>query len=327
MDDHTPLYNSRITKNYLEYLDKFYQGVDIEKILKASGITHQEVDDPGLWFTQHQVDRFQEALIRETGNHSFSREVGRYLASSEGLGPVRQYMLGLLSPMAIYMLMGKLYTMLSRAATVKTKKIGNSAVEIISTPKSGVNEKKYQCENRLGSFESLARLFTKGYARIEHPSCIHKGDSACRYIISWERVSSIMWKRARYGLLIFSIFTLVWLYHTLPLEKWIDALFTGIFLNTVSILFSQHVEKKEFIKTIEAQGNAAEELFEEMNIRYNNAVLIQEIGQATSAILNINELLNQVMTIIQKRLDFDRGMIMLADEQKKHAPLHCRLWV
>jgi len=318
MNDYTPLYSSRITKNYLEYLNKFYQGVDIAKILKSSGITRQEVEDPGHWFTQHQVDRFQEALIRETGNQNISRDVGRYLASSEGLGPVRQYMLGLLNPMAIYMLMGKLYTMLSRGAVVKTKKSGYSAVEIISTPKSGVNEKQYQCENRLGSFESLARLFTKGFARIEHPSCIHKGDSACLYIINWERTASIMWKRARYTLLLFSIVTLVGLYQTLPLEMWMYGLFTGIFINIVSILFSQHVEKKEFIKTIEAQGNAAEELFEEMNIRYSNAVLTQEIGQATSAILNINGLLTQVMTIIQKRLDFDRGMILLADEQKIH---------
>ncbi len=318
MNDYTPLYSSRITKNYLEYLEKFYQGVDIIKILKSSGITHQEVEDPGHWFTQRQVDSFQEALITETGNQNISRDVGRYLASSKGLGPVRQYMLGLLNPMAIYMLMGKLYTMLSRGAVVKTKKSGYSAVEIIATPKPGVNEKKYQCENRLGSFESLARLFTKGYARIEHPSCFHKGDSACRYIINWERTPSIIWKWARYSLLFFSILTLAWLYQTLPLEMWLYGLFTGIFINIVSILFTQQVEKKEFIKIIEAQGNAAEELFEEMNSRYNNAVLIQEIGQATSAILDINGLLNQVITIIQKRLDFDRGMILLADEQNKH---------
>ena len=318
MNDHTPLYSSRITKNYLEYLDKFYQGVDIGKILKYSGMTSQEVEDPGHWFTQHQVDRFQEALINETENQHLSRDVGRYLASSDGLGPVRQYMLGLLNPMAIYMLMGKLYTMLSRAAVIQTKKIGASTVEIISTPKPGVHEKEYQCENRLGSFESLARLFTKGYAKIEHPSCTHKGDSACRYIINWERTSSIYWKHARNGLLIATIGLLTWLYYALPFEIWIYSLIAGVVANLGSNLFFQNVEKKEFIKTIEAQGNAAEELFEEMNIRYNNAVLTQEIGQATSAIFNIDRLLDKVMAIIRKRLDFDRGMILLANEQKTH---------
>lgn len=318
MNEKIPLYSSRITKNYVEYLTKFYPDIDIDAVLEFSSISRQEVEDPGHWFAQDQVDKFQITIVDATGNQNISRDVGRYLASSEGLGPVRQYMLGLLNPMAIYMLMGKLYTMLSRGAVVKTKKIGNSAVEIVSTPKPGVKEKQYQCENRLGSFESLARLFTKGYAKIEHPSCFHRGDRACRYIISWERTPSILWKRTRNAFLVVSVFSLFLLYYAYPTVSWGYAVLLGAVANLVLITFSQVVEKKELIKTIEFQGNAAEDLLEEMNIRYNNAVLIQEIGQAISATLQINEMLDEVMAIIQKRLDFDRGMIVLPDEKNTH---------
>ncbi|MEE4352006.1 MAG: PAS domain S-box protein [Desulfatiglans sp.] len=53
-----------------------------------------------------------------------------------------------------------------------------------------------------------------------------------------------------------------------------------------------------------------------MNIRYNNAMLIQEIGQATSSIMGIHELPKTVLQLMEKRLDFDRGMIMLANREK-----------
>ena len=45
-------------------------------------------------------------------------------------------------------------------------------------------------------------------------------------------------------------------------------------------------------------------------------MLVQEIGQATSTIMDIDKLIAAVLGIIEKRLDFDRGMIMLADRER-----------
>ena len=45
-------------------------------------------------------------------------------------------------------------------------------------------------------------------------------------------------------------------------------------------------------------------------------LLIQEIGQATSMILDSEKLLKLVMEAMEKRLDFDRGMIMLANQER-----------
>ena len=53
-----------------------------------------------------------------------------------------------------------------------------------------------------------------------------------------------------------------------------------------------------------------------MNIRYNNALLVQEIGQATSTILEIDKLINIVTSIMKKRLDFDRGTVLLPNSEK-----------
>ena len=63
-------------------------------------------------------------------------------------------------------------------------------LRLVSTPKPGVNEKPYQCENRIGIFESLwVSTSPIDLPTVEHPLCFHKGDNACCYIISWEKNS------------------------------------------------------------------------------------------------------------------------------------------
>ena len=77
---------------------------------------------------------------------------------------------------------------------------------------------------------------------------------------------------------------------------------------------------------VENQQKAAEETLFESEVRYNNAMLVQEIGQATSTIMDISKLIATVMGIIEKRLEFDRGIIMLADKGTGIPQIRCRLW-
>jgi PAS domain S-box-containing protein/putative nucleotidyltransferase with HDIG domain len=81
-------------------------------------------------------------------------------------------------------------------------------------------------------------------------------------------------------------------------------------------LYTEYLEKKELLSNIQNQGDAADSLLDQINKRYNEALLIQEIGQASSMILDIDKLLVSIMGSLEKGLDFDRGMIMLANKQK-----------
>ena len=189
MSESTPLYNSRITKVYIQYLSKFYPDIDLEAVLNEAGIARYEIEDPAHWFTQEQQDRLHDILVARTGNPHIARESGRYSTTSAGLGATKQYALGLMSPATIYLLIEKIHALMSRGANVSAKKIGTNQVEITAVPKAGVHEKPYQCENRSGTFESIARMFTDKFAHIDHPSCVHKGDESCRYIISWTKAA------------------------------------------------------------------------------------------------------------------------------------------
>jgi PAS domain S-box-containing protein len=313
-NDRTPLYNSRIFNTYIEYIKKYYPDVDIDFIVESADMSISEIEDPGQWFSQYQVNRFHEIIVAKTGNKSISREAGRYTTSAKRIGAPKQYALGLMNLSSVYLMFGKLSSLLTRGATAKVNKLGPNSVEIINTPTPGTNERPHQCENRIGSIESAAKLFTNKFARVEHPACLHKGDSHCRYIVSWEWSASLSWNRVRNYFLILSALGCLVLYIVLPIGQWgFCSLAIGI-LALLLWLFSDHVIKKELKATIETQGDAAKDLLNEINIRYNNAVVVQEIGQATSMILDINKLINTVVNIIAHRLKFDRGIIILSKE-------------
>lgn len=311
------IYNSRILRSYIHYMDVHYPDADIDSILQHAEISKYELDDPGHWFNQRQVDRFFEKTVEVTQNPAIARESGRFAVLNETADPVRQLTLGLLRVSSIYLLLAKLYPMLSRGAHVKTQKLSANQVQIIVNPIADVKESPHQCENRIGMFEALSALFTDNYAEIEHPACIHKGEDHCRYVVTWKEPAYSKWKR------LFGIATVVnamiagTTFFMLPIVHWL-LVFSAQCIVCLGIYLRAAVfERQALANTIQNQGNVAEDHIKEIDYRYRGALLVQKIGQATSTILDVNKLSAMVLENIQHYLDFDRGLIMLADKARK----------
>jgi class 3 adenylate cyclase len=311
-----PLYNSRLIRNYVEYLRKFHPDLDINDILAYSWITTYELEDQGHWFSQWQVDRFHERLAHLTGDSTISRKVGRYAASSEASGALRNYTLGFMTPGAAYWLFEKIASHATRACTFKSRKVNSNKFEIKATPKPGVSMKPYQCDNTIGQLEALSKLFTGKYPKIEHPECLHKGHDFCRYVITLEKTPSFVWRSLRNYLILPSLFVCLGLHFFIASISWLALifLFTSIVLG-ISFYF-EHLERQELAKNVEGQQDAVKLLLDQINIRYNDAQLVKEIGQATSMLLDVQRLLQAVMEAIEKRLDFDRGGIWLVSPER-----------
>ena len=155
-----------------------------------------QLDDEGHWLTQRQVDRFHEILVQTTQDPDISRKVGRFSATSRASGALGQYLLGFINPATAYAFLEKINARLSRGAVLKIKAIGADQIEAKAILQPGVIEKPYQCLNRLGTMESVAKLFTNKFATIEHPVCIHKGGDCCLYIITWEKTRPLSGRRS-----------------------------------------------------------------------------------------------------------------------------------
>jgi hypothetical protein len=309
MDD-TALYNSRIFKSFVEYLDKYFPDIDIASILKYANIEFYQLNDEGHWFTQEQSDRFHEILVQTIKDPNIARKVGRFSATSSASGALGQYLLGLINPATAYSFMEKMNARLSRGAVLKIKTIATNQVEATAILQPGVVEKPYQCLNRLGIMESVAKLFTNKYASIDHSVCIHKGGDRCLYIITWEKSRSFVWKKIRsYSLIIGFAICLIFL-GILRSVYWDTLVFFYIVMVLGVTLYSEYLEKNELVASIQKQGDSAERLLDNINKRYSEAQLIQEIGQASSMIIEVDELLRFTMESLGKRLG-----------------LYCQLWI
>ncbi len=311
LDD--PLYNSRVIKNYVEYVKAFHPSVDLDAVLVHAGITTYELEDQGHWFSQRQVDRFHDRLVRATGDPEISRKVGRYAASSKASGAVKHYALGFMSPAAAYWTMEKIAPHLTRASTVKTRKLRSNAFEVTFTPRPGTAQKPYQCENLMGQLEAISRLFTKKFAKIEHPQCMHRDGESCVYEISFEMSAPFIWRASRNYFILFGFAICLGLVHAYPSVTWGSALIVfALGFMGISLCF-QSLENRELARNIESQREAAKLLLDQINIRYNDAQVVKEIGQAASMLLDIRKLLDRVINAMAKRLDYDRGGIWLKD--------------
>jgi PAS domain S-box-containing protein len=313
VDLHTPLYNSRIMRVYVEYLHQHYPEIDIDKVLNYAEVTRPELEDSAHWFSQYQVDRFHTKIAEKTASKNISHAVGRYAVSSEVLGIFKKIAISLVNPASVYMLIGKLYSLISRAVVVETKRVGDTRVEIAVSLNPGVNEKAYQCQNRIGSFEAIGRHFSNQYSKVDHPQCIHRGDPSCLYQVAWEKSQSLLWLRLRNIITAASALASIILLFVLPTSTWMEvSLLLGLAALSVQA-YSQHLTIKDLRHTVKAQGDIAEEHLEGIKSQYNSSLLVEEIGSATSTLMDMQTLLETVAKVMKNRLSYDRGMLLLSD--------------
>ncbi|MBU2498598.1 MAG: GAF domain-containing protein, partial [Proteobacteria bacterium] len=150
----------------------------------------------------------------------------------------------------------------------------------------------------------------------------HKGGDHCRYVITLEKTPSFVWKTLRNYLVLPSLLACVGLHFLVPSISWplVIMLFVSILFG-ISYYF-ERLENRELAKNIEGQQDAVKLLLDQINIRYNDAQLIKEIGQAASTLMDIETLLKSVIKAIENRLDFDRGGIWLANQERTSLLYH-----
>jgi putative nucleotidyltransferase with HDIG domain len=314
--DNRPLYSARGLYLYIKLIKRKYSYVNIGEILNYANMELHQLEDEGHSFTQEQIDRFYEKAVQLTGNKSLAREAGKYAASPDGLGLIRHYILGLVNPAQAYELIGKYAHNFVKSSIYESKKIRSNAVEITVTPNEGVNEKPYQCENRMGYWEAISLIFNYKLPSIEHPECMFEGGRSCRYIVTWQEAHSTFWKKIRNIITIFLFILVLTTAFLFPDTAIINVLAMSFSIIVLISLFITTLEKRELQSAIETLREGVDQLMGQINVNYNNALFINEISHALGKQINIDHILSDVIHILEKRLDYDRGIILLTNKQK-----------
>ena len=219
-------------------------------------------------------------------------------------------------PARAYEIVGRIASNFTKSSRFESRLIAPNKAEITVTPNEGVSEKLFQCENRAGYMETIAMMFGYKPPKIEHPECIFRGGNVCRYIVSWEESRAIYWKRMGRiaALLFFPLFVSgVFLDPHLTFTTVLPvSLLAILFLNW----YAANIEGLELRAAIENLKGTGDKLLDQINLNYNNILTVNEVGQALSKRIEIDDILEEIVHILENRLDYDRGMVFLADQQK-----------
>ena len=232
------------------------------------------------------------------------------------MGAMRQYLLSLFSPSKAYELIGKFAPNFTKASQYKWRKLSANSCEITVYNIQGVNEKLYQCENRMGFLETCTSIFSYRMPVIEHEECLHKGGTCCRYEISWQESPAAQLKRRRNytAAALAALCTGFYLYN--PYFTLVAGLPASVLILWILTFYAMRLEVKEFKETLNNVNASSDELLEHIDLNYNHALLINEIGMALSKQLEVEDILASVTDVLQKRLLYDRGAIFFANPEK-----------
>jgi HD-GYP domain-containing protein (c-di-GMP phosphodiesterase class II) len=310
------VYSSRVIDPYLKLFKRFYPNLDVDYLLAYSGMTFWEVADQSHWFTHEQVSRFIHKAIELTGNAHLAREAGQFGVSPETFGVIRTYALSFINPHVMFDKVEHLAKQLVLSSVYTSRRLSDTSVEITVTPNPGSREELFQCENRLGVFEAGVRNFPQyRLLSIEHPECMFDGGKICRYIVKWKPTRAIHFTRLRN----LSVATVPLLSIPALLVEPI-ALFATLSFSACLFFFLDRLMVSARMAEIAAGMSHLEQtrdqLLEQLDINYNNARLTSELGQAISVQTTIHNVVESAMRILHERLDFDRGMILLANNDR-----------
>jgi HD-GYP domain-containing protein (c-di-GMP phosphodiesterase class II) len=311
------LYNSSIINTYIKMVKVRYPYVSVAALLGQAAMEPYQVEDEGHWFTQSQVDRFYEALVRLTGKTDIAREAGQYAASPEAIGGKSRFILGFIGPALVFEMVDKIADKFTRSARFSSRKLSRTEMEIVVSPNPGVSEQPYQCANRIGYFEAIVRAFHQKMLKVEHPECLFKGGSCCRYRISWSETKALLIKRIRNAFMILSALYFVISITLLPGASFSLAAPLSIVVLLVLTLSGEYLDKRDADAAFDNLRSSNEKLFEQLSLNYDHALMINEIGFSIAKQVRMAEILSGAMDIIRKWLDYDRGMILLADDERQ----------
>ncbi len=323
-DQNIPLYGSSGIEIYLKLLDAKYPAIDVEALLKHAEMEPYQVKDEGHMFSQRQINRFYTKLVELTGNSNIAREAGRFSSSPDALPTIYRSVLGLIGPVKYYELVGKYANRFSKASRYEAVKLGSNKVEITVTPYEGTKEESFQCDNRMGYWEAMSTFFKLKPSTISHPECLFKGNKVCRYIVSWPNSPIMALKKTRNILvlviallsIVFSVTYFITHSTRVPLVSFVT--FYAITMTIILILnwYLKKHETNNLVETIDILRNSSDEVIEQIDINYENSLLINEVGQILAKHSETRGLFSETIKVLHKRLDYDRILVMLANPEK-----------
>lgn len=305
---------SSLLQSFRIFLQEERPDLSFEKICHSSQIT-PTAKTP---VNGQQMGLFTRHLLNQSGNPQIILAAGRAAGRRAGLKFSRQLCLGLGGP-------GRLLGKIIRGQTTQSgrdwevTRSDSNRLDVIVPSHSGQG---WACQYHSGFLESLALLFNQQSPGLAHPFCRNRGDQHCHYQLTWDDSPAEPWRKRRNRIALLTGATLLtspWL----PIEAATALPPLGLAAMLAMTAFGGTMERNELRRHLQRQQATTEEVIDQANASLLNLQLTREIGQAISGRSDSEGLLQAVSDILSHQLDFDRGLILLADNQRKALYYRC----
>jgi signal transduction histidine kinase/CheY-like chemotaxis protein len=311
--------NSFIVRTYLRLLSRHYKHIEQDALLDYAGISRQDIAVSKENITNHKLRRFFERAVHLTENPNLAREVGRFYMSIDVAGFKKNYLLSILPPRFIFAKLSCVLKDISSPCKYKAKWHGQNKVDVFITPLHHELENKFHCSQRKGVIEALVESFSGSSAQIETHTCSCKGNNYCHYTVSWPVSKQLRWKRFWFSAAVALPVANLISYFFYPEFVVHKSLPTSAIILLILSLIVERTGKAHLQESMAAISDICDREQHALAQTRGNNELIAEIGHALS-VANANTQQGatiQIIQILQKRLQFDRAIILLRSEENK----------
>ncbi len=288
-------YNALLFDNYLNYLKDFYPQIDRVKLLNDAGIESWEMDI-GHWFSQEEVERFYDAVLKVTGNPNIAIEAGRHTVYVLPKNFMRETALGFLTPDAFFDKLNQMMPLYCKVTSVTAERVAGNSYNIILNWINGAKPKAFQCDRFRGFLEAIVLVYRKTIPKIIHDECYFKNASRCVYRVTWERSPSQSLHFAR-GI----VFCIVLLGSFFFVKSKLSGAFYGLsaaFIIAFLSWFIERLEKRAFLDTFSKQSLQPRDVYLSHAKYYDSMNIISEVGHALGHTTSIPDSLIRLSKIL-----------------------------
>lgn len=173
----------------------------VRDVVREAGLDVADLDDPEGWISYTFADAFVHAVARRLYHLDalppidhplwvLWRDAGRASLSPQAVGAAWHLVRALGAPGLFYRQVPRLVTLANRLTRLEVTPLGRGRVEIRATPmEPTIPDAPWSCANRVGYFEAVPTVWGLARAEVEHPRCIHRGDTCCVYQVRYPRRS------------------------------------------------------------------------------------------------------------------------------------------
>jgi len=305
-----PHLNSRLLEPLLKQYEREYGQAALEKLATELGTSLEVLSDPDRWFSAELFLDLIQRMVRDTGDHDITYKAGRALARPGMMGPERLLIRGLANPTLAISQMERLSSRLSKITSwdVVLHRRGR-ATATVHLKDDALDSIEF-CRNRQASLEAIPEGFGLPPARVDHPTCVHRGDAQCVYEVFW--VERNPWlQRGWIATGLIAAATLVCWFVAPELSRLLAAVTaTSALVVGVASAFSYRQVEQDTIAMNAGTIDELQQLLERNDRRITELSAIQRVTSVATRQRDEGALIISALDELRSQLQYDRALML-----------------